>query len=196
MIVKLRRSPGTDARPPPDTRHPSNLTPTPTRLPPQAMIVELRRSPGTDALLGLKESLDFASGAWGALFCRMGGAALLSQALAQHVARATRPPAGAPGAPPPAAPPDDAREALSAALQSCHALMARGGMDALLAAPGFLRHLAASLVTDVAVTGSDEARLALEMLTKALLYSGDAYVLTLQALLGLPSRPPKSPSSK
>jgi hypothetical protein len=43
------------------------------------MIVELRRNPGADALLGLKESLDFASGAWATLFCRMGGAALLSQ---------------------------------------------------------------------------------------------------------------------
>lgn len=43
------------------------------------MIVELRRSPGTDTLLGLKESLDFASRAWGALFCRMGGAAVLAQ---------------------------------------------------------------------------------------------------------------------
>jgi hypothetical protein len=44
------------------------------------MIVELRRAPGVDALLGLKESLDFASSAWSALFCRMGGAALLAQA--------------------------------------------------------------------------------------------------------------------
>jgi hypothetical protein len=43
------------------------------------MIVELRRAPGTDALLGLKESLDFASGAWSGLFCRMGGATVLAQ---------------------------------------------------------------------------------------------------------------------
>jgi hypothetical protein len=53
---------------------------------------------------------------------------------------------------------------------------------------GFLRHLAASLQADVAVTGADEARLSLEMLTKALLFSPDAYLLTLQALLGLPAR--------
>jgi len=227
------------------------------------MIVELRRSPGTDALLGLKESLDFASGAWSTLFCRMGGATLLSQvrvvlclccavpvlccacavlwlaavvaacavrswgllcllllnligslsdphsrpnnrsptpipnppkpqlpkthpkhpptpqALAQHVSRFS-----GPSGPPT----DDARESLSAALQCCHALMTRGGMDHLLAAPSFLRYLAASLAADVAVTGSDEARLALEMLTKTLLYSPDAYMLTLQALLGLPFR--------
>lgn len=45
----------------------------------KAMIVELRRGASTDALLGLKESLDFASGAWSSLFCKMGGAALLSQ---------------------------------------------------------------------------------------------------------------------
>jgi hypothetical protein len=54
--------------------------------------------------------------------------------------------------------------------------------------PGFLRHLAASLQADVAVTGADEARLSLEMLTKMLLHSSDAYLLTLQALLGLPAR--------
>lgn len=47
------------------------------------MIVELRRAPGTDALLGLKESLDFASAAWSTLFCRMGGASLLAQASCQ-----------------------------------------------------------------------------------------------------------------
>lgn len=109
------------------------------------------------------------------------------QALAQHVSRF-----GAAGA----APCDDAREALSAALQCCHALMSRGGMDALLVAPSFLRQLAASLATDVAVTGSDEARLALEMMTKTLVYSSDAYVLTLQALLGLPLRRPKRRSPK
>jgi hypothetical protein len=66
--------------------------------------------------------------------------------------------------------------------------MSRGGMEHLLASPAFLRHVAASLAADVALTGSDEARLALEMLTKTLLYSPDAYLLTLQALLGLPSR--------
>lgn len=43
------------------------------------MIVELLRSPGVDTLQGLKESLDFASGNWSVLFCRMGGAALLVQ---------------------------------------------------------------------------------------------------------------------
>jgi hypothetical protein len=103
------------------------------------------------------------------------------KALAQHVARFGGPAGGL-------TPTDDAREALSAALQCCHALMSRGGMEALLAAPSFLRHLAASLAADVAVTGADEARLALEMLTKALLFSPDAYMLTLQALLGLPFR--------
>ncbi len=51
----------------------------------QAMIVELRRCPTADTLAGLKESLDFASSAWGQLFCTMGGAQLLSDALAQHL---------------------------------------------------------------------------------------------------------------
>jgi hypothetical protein len=82
------------------------------------------------------------------------------QALAQHVTRALAS----------SGPADqDAREGLSAALQCCHALMSRGGMDSLLAAPSCMRHLAASLAADVAGAGSgDEARLALEMMTKAL----------------------------
>jgi hypothetical protein len=64
----------------PDYTAPNPGTPACAAAPPhQAMIVELRRNPGTDALLGLKESLDFASGAWSTLFCRMGGARLLSQ---------------------------------------------------------------------------------------------------------------------
>jgi hypothetical protein len=50
------------------------------------------------------------------------------QALAQHVARF--------GGPAPGAADNDAHEALSAALQCCHALMTRGGMEPLLAAPG------------------------------------------------------------
>jgi hypothetical protein len=108
------------------------------------------------------------------------------QALAQHVSRFSLQPAPSPAH-------DDAREALSAALQCCHALMSRGGMEPLLAAPEFLRHLAASLAADVGLTGADEARLALEMMTKALLYSSDAYALTLQALLGLPLRRPRRP---
>ncbi|KAI8466315.1 MAG: hypothetical protein J3K34DRAFT_460936 [Monoraphidium minutum] len=155
---------------------------------PEAVIVELRRGPGPDALLGLKESLDYASSAWIALFCRMGGAAVLAQALDQHVARARRAyvAAGPPG--------PDTHEALSAALQCCHALMSRGGVEPLLAAPGFLRTLAASLGADTGgwCDGGDEARLALEQMTKALVWSGDAYERTLEALLGLPSRPPVS----
>lgn len=84
-----------------------------------------------------------------------------TQALEQHVCRAR----GSSAAPPDA----DAHEALRAALQCCHALMSRGGMDALLATPRFMRALAASLGTDAAGSGAgDEARLALEMMTKAL----------------------------
>ena len=157
----------------------------------------------------------------------------------------------------------EAREALSAALQVAHSLMTRAsGLDALLAVPCFLRHLASSLAPDIVevqgtqkfdlqckglvrvgvqrkglvasqhrawrepmagspclakcthlfqhaphphrhpcpgpaqrmhrqATGTDEARLALEMMTKALVYNGASYRLTLQALLGLPSAPPR-----
>ena len=106
------------------------------------MVLELRRAPGAlEPLLALKESLDFGSAAWAALFSRMGGAALLAAALRAQVARLQQgaPPGGGGGGGGGGPARSDAAEALSAALQCAHALAARGGLRDLLGAPGFLR---------------------------------------------------------
>jgi hypothetical protein len=82
------------------------------------------------------------------------------------------------------------REALTASLHCCECLTSRGALGALLAAPWFLRSMAACLAACAEGSGADEARLALETLTRSLLAGRHAFVLTLQALMGRPSDPP------
>ncbi|PNH10553.1 Formin-like protein 13 [Tetrabaena socialis] len=132
---------------------------------PEAVIVQVRRLPNAASLGALKECLDYCSADWADMYCRLDGAALLLDVMRSH-----EPPAREGFT--------EAVEALTAALQCVHSLGSKpGGMAAMLAVAGFTRGLAALLRP----VDADTARLALELLTRMLLFSDESYRQVLKA---------------
>ncbi|GFR41844.1 hypothetical protein Agub_g2623, partial [Astrephomene gubernaculifera] len=126
---------------------------------PEAMIVQVRRLPSAASLGSLKECLDYCSRDWVDMFCRLDGAALLLDVLKSHEGPARE------GVP-------EAIEALLASLQCIQSLASKpGGMAAVLAVRGFTRAVAALLQP----VDSDTTRLALELLTRMLLFHDESY---------------------
>ncbi|KAK9832732.1 hypothetical protein WJX81_005524 [Elliptochloris bilobata] len=179
---------------------------------PETMLAALQRWPAARTLEDVKDCLDFCSTAWVQLFCRLGGAPLLLEALEAHELAAALTEDAA-----------TAQEAREAALMALHCLRAltsgAGGMEAALATPGLMQRVAATLdrggvgggagthdgVSDPGLAAAaaaadggggawagkidrafdpDAARVASDMLTNVCLFSSDGYGAALQALLG------------
>ncbi|EFJ47096.1 hypothetical protein VOLCADRAFT_105316 [Volvox carteri f. nagariensis] len=126
---------------------------------PEAVIVQVRRMPTAISLTTLKECLDYCSKDWLDMFCRLDGATLLLDVLRSHEGPARQ------GIP-------EALEALMVTLQCVQSLTSKpGGMAAVLAVRGFTRAVAALLRP----VDSDTTRVALELLTKMLLFHDQSY---------------------
>ncbi|KAL0049978.1 hypothetical protein WJX82_001917 [Trebouxia sp. C0006] len=135
---------------------------------PENMMSEVQRWPSRPTLEDLKECLDYCSTSWVSLYCRLGGAHLLLEALNMHRDAAQEGHA-------------EAHEAVLASLQCMQALTSGGGgMDAAIAAPDFVQCLCSVLDPD----DQDCSKLVVEMLTKLCLYSADGYCAAIQTVLG------------
>ncbi|KAA6421764.1 MAG: formin domain containing, partial [Trebouxia sp. A1-2] len=131
---------------------------------PENMISEVQRWPSRPTLEDLKECLDYCSTSWVGLYCRLGGAHLLLEALNMHREAAQEGQA-------------EAHDAVLASLQCMQALTSGGGgMDAAIAAPDFVQCLCSVLDPD----DQDCSKLVVEMLTKLCLYSADGYCAAIQ----------------
>ncbi|KAL0027450.1 hypothetical protein WJX77_001937 [Trebouxia sp. C0004] len=135
---------------------------------PENMISEVQRWPSRPTLEDLKECLDYCSTSWVGLYCRLGGAHLLLEALNMHRDAAQEGHA-------------EAHDAVLASLQCMQALTSGGGgMDAAIAAPDFVQCMCSVLDPD----DQDCSKLVVEMLTKLCLYSADGYCAAIQTILG------------
>ncbi|BDA46913.1 probable formin-like protein 13 at C-terminar half [Coccomyxa sp. Obi] len=136
---------------------------------PDAMIRDVQRCPSVRCLMDLKDCLDFCSTSWVSLFCQLGGANLLLQALDAHGEAAEE--CGS----------MEAREALLATLQCLHALMSgAAGMRGMLEVDSCMPRMCGLL----AHSQTDAAKLVVEMLIKLCLFSADGYRLAIKGLLG------------
>ncbi|KAF5841518.1 hypothetical protein DUNSADRAFT_12446, partial [Dunaliella salina] len=129
--------------------------------------------------MGVKDCLDYCSGNWVTMFCLLEGPGLLMRGFRSHWAGARQ--AGG----------VDAVEHLEAALQALLALASKPqGMDALLHSPPTLKRLVATL--QMAHIDTSLPKLALQVLSKAMLSSEAGYVLVLSSLLGKPLHGPST----
>eukprot|EP00891_Asterochloris_glomerata_P002244 jgi/Astpho2/2244/fgenesh1_pg.00040_%23_71_t len=135
-----------------------------TFVSPEAMVTEVQRWPSRHTLDYLKECLAYSNTSWVALFCRLGGAGLLLEALELHREGAQD------GT-------SEAHDAVLGVLQCLHALTSSGpGMETLMQTGDALQHLMALLDPD----DSDASRLVVEMLTTLCLFSDRGYCSVLQ----------------
>ncbi|KAK9830554.1 hypothetical protein WJX72_012430 [[Myrmecia] bisecta] len=135
---------------------------------PENMISEVRRWPSVRTLEDLRECLSFGATSWIAVYCRLGGAELLMEALGVHKEAAEE------GS-------GEASEALLATLQCMHTLMSgAGGIAASLAAAG----LVAKLCMILDVEDPEGSKLVIDMLVKLCLFSSQGYSIALKTLLG------------
>eukprot|EP00887_Chlorella_sp_A99_P000103 scaffold16.g103.t1 len=142
---------------------------------PEVALAGVRCWPSAASLADCADALSFASLAYARLFCALGGARLLVEALLVHLeAEEEQRRVGSPLAP-------AAADAAAASLQCLHALASSAvGMDALLACPEFLPAVALALDPEDA----DRSEQALQLLAQALLYSQLGYVACVATLLG------------
>eukprot|EP00200_Dunaliella_tertiolecta_P018178 CAMPEP_0202415826 /NCGR_PEP_ID=MMETSP1128-20130828/37486_1 /ASSEMBLY_ACC=CAM_ASM_000463 /TAXON_ID=3047 /ORGANISM="Dunaliella tertiolecta, Strain CCMP1320" /LENGTH=571 /DNA_ID=CAMNT_0049022631 /DNA_START=73 /DNA_END=1785 /DNA_ORIENTATION=+ len=147
---------------------------------PEEVVAALAVEPSSiPTLMGVKDCLDYCSGNWVTMFSLLEGPGLLMRGFRSHWAGARQ--AGG----------VDAVEHLEAALQALLALASKPqGMDALLHSPPTLKRLVATL--QMAHIDTSLPKLALQVLTKAMLSSEAGYVLVLRSLLCKPLHSPRT----